>query len=86
MSDLKEKLDCPITYCTSSSETYKSLQDHMVRKNTKNANSVTSLKLYAIICLRLSLLNPQESEGCVFCLFFSYWGFSLFKPKHQHLS
>lgn len=36
MSDLKEKLDCPVTYCSSSSETYKGLQDHMVRKNTKN--------------------------------------------------
>ncbi|XP_027140369.1 nesprin-1 isoform X4 [Larimichthys crocea] len=29
MSDLEEKLDCPITYCTSSSETYKGLQEHM---------------------------------------------------------
>ncbi|XP_074471050.1 nesprin-1-like isoform X3 [Sebastes fasciatus] len=29
MSDLKEKLDCPVTYCSSSSETYKGLQDHM---------------------------------------------------------
>ncbi|XP_076011043.1 nesprin-1-like, partial [Genypterus blacodes] len=28
MSDLKEKLDCSVTYCTSSSETYKHLQDH----------------------------------------------------------
>nr|XP_029132983.1 nesprin-1-like [Labrus bergylta] len=29
MSDLKERLDCPVTYCTSSCETYKILQDHM---------------------------------------------------------
>lgn len=34
MSDLKEKLDSPVTSCTSSSETYKCLQDHMVRGNT----------------------------------------------------
>lgn len=33
MGDLKEKLDYPIT-CTSSSETYKILQDHMVRTDT----------------------------------------------------
>ncbi|XP_028460432.1 nesprin-1-like [Perca flavescens] len=29
MSELKEKFDCPVTYCSSSSETYKSLQDHV---------------------------------------------------------
>ncbi|XP_023266581.1 nesprin-1-like [Seriola lalandi dorsalis] len=29
MSDIKEKLDCPITHCSSSSETYKILQNHM---------------------------------------------------------
>lgn len=30
MGDLKEKLDCPVTNCLSTSETYKSLQGHMV--------------------------------------------------------
>ncbi|GLD49390.1 nesprin-1-like protein [Lates japonicus] len=29
MSGIKEKLDCPIAYCSSSSETYKILQNHM---------------------------------------------------------
>ncbi|XP_067337447.1 nesprin-1 isoform X16 [Channa argus] len=29
MTDLKVKLDCPVASCTSSSETYKILQDHM---------------------------------------------------------
>ncbi|XP_040920912.1 nesprin-1-like [Toxotes jaculatrix] len=29
MSDIEEKLDCPITQCSSSSETYKILQNHM---------------------------------------------------------
>lgn len=33
MDHLKEKLDCPIMYCISSSDTYKNLLDHMV-KNT----------------------------------------------------
>ena len=32
MSDLKEKLDCPITFCSSSSETYRGLQEHVVGK------------------------------------------------------
>lgn len=32
MDDLKEKLDCPIMNCISSSDTYKNLQDHMVKK------------------------------------------------------
>ncbi|XP_039981906.1 nesprin-1-like [Xiphias gladius] len=29
MIDIKEKLNCPVTYCSSSSETYKILQNHM---------------------------------------------------------
>ncbi|KAG7239212.1 hypothetical protein INR49_029965 [Caranx melampygus] len=29
MNDIEEKLDCPVTYCSSSSETYKLLQSHM---------------------------------------------------------
>lgn len=31
VSDLNEKLDCLITCCVSSLETYKALQDHIVR-------------------------------------------------------
>lgn len=40
MDDLKEKLDCPIMYCISSSDTYKNLQDHMV-KTTKHIAGYT---------------------------------------------
>lgn len=36
MDDLKEKLDCPIMYCISSSDTYKNLLDHMVKDTDMN--------------------------------------------------
>lgn len=63
MSDLKEKLHCPVTYCTSSSETYKSLQDHMVRKYTNKALKLINMDIcdYMFEILRLTLLNQRES-------------------------
>lgn len=39
MDHLKEKLDCPIMSCISSSDTYKNLLDHMV-KNTNTYQTI----------------------------------------------
>lgn len=62
MSDLKEKLDCLVTYCTSSSETYKNLQDHMVRKTLTKASSYISRDICENMfeILRLTLIKQRE--------------------------
>lgn len=49
MDDLREKLDCPIVYCISSSDTYKNLLDHMV-KDTNMYQSLNKMYFFKCVC------------------------------------
>lgn len=57
MDELKEKLDCPTMCCTSSSDTYKNLQDHMV--NLSKELILISVSFYEcrllLVCIFLDL-------------------------------
>ncbi|KAF3849912.1 hypothetical protein F7725_019631 [Dissostichus mawsoni] len=59
-SDLKEKLDCPLTYCSSSSETYKSLQDHM---DVCQAVEQLNPRLMALCSAMKRLAEGSQLEG-----------------------
>lgn len=49
MDHLKEKLDCPIMYCISSSDTYRNLLDHTVQNTNTYQTILKKQQLNKII-------------------------------------